>query len=362
MIETRPRISFNEDGVCNACQWAEAKKEEVDWEFRQNELNALVQKYKLRNANKFDVILPSSGGKDSSYVAYQVKEKLKMNPLMVTISPPLPYDIGTKNLEESLKRGFDHIKITANYEVGRVIAKKAFVEQGQPLMAWIISVQTAIFKTAVLFDIPFVMFGEEGETEYGGSSALKNRATYDIEDSIKLYLSGNDPKKFVEEYGFNDKDLFWWTYPSEQDFRKLDPAIAKWSYFENWNPYRNYTVAKEFMGLAESSERSIGTYNNFSQTDTKLYDLHSYLMFLKFGFGRCTQDVCIDIRRGAITRKQAINLIKAYDGEYPESLINDYLEYFRMTKEEFDAVIDKWANKDLLTKIDGRWRKNFEIK
>jgi len=84
-------------------------------------------------------------------------------------------------------------------------------------------------------------------------------------------------------------------------------------------------------------------------------------MFLKFGFGRCTQDVCIDIRRGAITRKQGINLIKAFDGEYPEALIGDYLEYFRMTREEFDAVIDKSANKDLLRKVDGRWKLNFEI-
>jgi len=347
--------------VCNACQWSEAKKEEVDWDSRQKELQALVDKYQKRNSDKFDIILPSSGGKDSSYVAYQVKEKLGMRPLMVTVHPPMAYEIGVKNLEESLKRGFDHVRVTPNYEVGRVMARKAFVEQGQPLMAWIISVQTAIFRMAVLFDIPFVMFGEEGETEYGGSSALKNKATYGIEESVKLYLSGNDPRKLAEEHGFEEKDLFWWTYPSEDSFRKLDPAIAKWSYFENWNPYRNYQVSKEFMGLSESEERSIGTYNNFAQTDTKLYDLHAYLMFLKFGFGRCTQDVCIDIRRGAITRKQAINLVKAYDGEYPEKLIPEYLEYFRMTQEEFDSVIDKWANKNVLTKVNGRWKKHFEI-
>jgi len=360
MIEPRPRISFNNEGVCNACEWVNAKKEVVDWDARAKELSDLVTKYK--SSNKFDIILPSSGGKDSSYVAYKVKEELKMNPLMVTVNPPLAYDVGVKNLEESLKRGFDHIRITPNYEVGRIIAKKAFIELGQPLLAWITSVQTAIFRMAVIFDIPFVMFGEEGETEYGGSTKLKNKATYDIEDSIKLYLSGNDPREFVKEYNFSEKDLFWFTYPSEDEFRNLKPAIAKWSYFENWNSYRNYLVSKEHMGLSESSERSIGTYNNFAQTDTKLYDLHTYLMFLKFGFGRCSQDVGIDIRRGAITRKQAINLVKMYDGEYPEKYIEEYMEYFKMTRQEFDDVIDKWANKEVLKKVEGRWVKNFDIK
>lgn len=361
MIETRPRISFNENGVCNACQWADEKKEDVNWDQRQLELQALVEKFKARNKGRFEVILPSSGGKDSSYVAYQVKEKLGLKPLMVTVHPPLAYDLGTRNLEESLKRGFDHIGVTPNYEVGRMIAKSALVELGQPLMAWIMAVQTVIFKLAVIFDIPFVMFGEEGETEYGGSSALKNKATYDIEESIRLYLSGVDPRDFLKGPTVNEADLYWWKYPTVEEFRRLDPAIAKWSYFENWNPYRNYMVSKEFMGLSESEERSIGTYNNFSQKDTKLYDLHTYLMFLKFGFGRCTQDVCIDIRRGAITRKQALNLVKAYDGEFPEEHVEEYLEYFRMTRAEFDQVIDRWANKDVLIKKNGRWEKNFEL-
>jgi N-acetyl sugar amidotransferase len=361
MLSTRPRLVLDEDGICNACRWAEEKKEEVDWVSREKELKALVEKYKQRNKNKFDILIPSSGGKDSSYVAYQVKEKLGMHPLLATLQPPLPYDIGTKNLEESIKRGFDHIRITPNYEIGRIIAKKSFIEQGQPLMAWIMAVQTSIFKLAVLFDIPFVMFGEEGETEYGGSETLKNKATYSIEESITLYLSGNNPKEFVKEYNFTDQDLYWWTYPTEDEFRKLNPAIAKWSYFENWNPYRNYMVSKEKMGLSETDQRSIGTYTNFAQTDTKLYDLHVYLMFLKFGFGRCTQDVSIDIRRGAITRKQGVNLIKMYDGEYPEVHTNEYLDYFKMTKKEFDDVIDKFANKNILRKFNGKWIRNFEI-
>ena len=361
VFSTRPRITFDENGLCSACQWMKAKKEEVDWNKREKELDELINKYKARSLDKFDVIAPSSGGKDSSYVAWQLKEKLGLKPLLATVNPPLPYDVGIQNLEESIKRGFDHIRITPNYEMGRVIAKKAFMELGQPLMAWMMSVQTTLFRLAVLFDIPFVMFGEEGEAEYGGSKELQNKATYGIEESIKLYLSGNTPKDFIKEYGFSDKDLYWWSYPSKEEFRALEPAIAHWSYFESWDSIRNYELARDKMGLRGTGIRSIGTYNDFAQTDTKLYDLHVYLMFLKFGFGRCTQDVCIDIRRGAMTRQDGIELVKKYDGEYPDVHIVDYLEYFRMKQAEFDAVIDKWANKDLFEKVGGRWMPKFEL-
>ena len=101
------------------------------------------------------------------------------------------------------------------------------------------------------------------------------------------------------------------------------------------------------------------TFTNFSQNDQALYALHAYLMYLKFGFGRATQDAGIEIRRGAMTRDQALNLVKMYDNSYPDQLINTYLDYYKMTKDEFDAVLDKYANKNLFEKIDGIWSPKF---
>ena len=84
-------------------------------------------------------------------------------------------------------------------------------------------------------------------------------------------------------------------------------------------------------------------------------------MYLKFGFGRATQDAGIDIRRGAMTREQAIQLVNIYDNQLPEEYLDEYLEYFQMSKDEFNEVIDKWANKDLFEKIDNKWIPSFEI-
>jgi hypothetical protein len=85
-------------------------------------------------------------------------------------------------------------------------------------------------------------------------------------------------------------------------------------------------------------------------------------MYLKFGFGRALQDAGIEIRRGSMTRDQAINLVNLYDGHYPESNLETYLDYYQMTKKEFDDVLDIHANKSLFEKSDGVWKPKFEIK
>jgi len=84
-------------------------------------------------------------------------------------------------------------------------------------------------------------------------------------------------------------------------------------------------------------------------------------MYLKFGFGRANQDACIEVRRGAMTRDQAVNLVRLYDGQYPLEYIGSYLAYYQMTPQEFDAVLDRHVNRTLFEKIEGRWKPKFII-
>ena len=126
--------------------------------------------------------------------------------------------------------------------------------------------------------------------------------------------------------------------------------------------YKNYLLAKEQYNLEEIDESNSGTFTNFAQNDQALYALHAYLMYLKFGFGRATQDAGIEIRRGAMTRDQAINLVNIYDGRFPSENIDKYLKYYQMSKKEFNKTIDKWANKKIFYKSKkGYWLPKFKI-
>jgi len=359
-MSTRPRITFDKRGWCNACQWMEEKKN-FDWNTRSRELEVLLDKYRS-NTDNFDCVVPVSGGKDGSYIAYTLKHKYGMNPLTITVTPPLSLDIGDRNLKNFIGSGYNHIQINPDVNIMQQLNKIGFIDKGFPYYGWLIAIQTAVIRTALSFNIPLLFYGEDGEVEYGGSTVTKNNSLLSIEYQKDVWFEGGYDLVTNKLNKKNKSDLYFWTFPSNEEISEKELHTATWSYFEPWDPYRNYITAKKYCGLQENKEAGLGTFTNFAQNDQSLYTLHTYIMYLKFGFGRATQDAGIEIRRGAMDRDQAINLVRIYDGHYPEEFIETYLDYYEMTKDEFDIVLDRWANKDLFEKVNGRWSPTFEIK
>ncbi len=358
-MSTRPRITFDSRGWCNACQWME-EKATLDWTSRQHELEAIINKYRSTTGG-FDCIVPVSGGKDGSYVSHQLKHKYGMHPLAVTVTPALSLDLGNTNLRNYIDSGYNHIQISPDAKVMRVLNRLGFIEKGFPYFGWLIAVQAAVVRLAVNLNIPLLFYGEDGEVEYGGSTESKNRALYNVGYMKNIYLEGGY-ELVLRSSGFSQSELYFFMFPTDEELKGRHLIITHWSYFESWDPYRNYLTAKEHCGLQEAPTNSSGTFTNFSQNDQALYALHTYMMYLKFGFGRATQDAGIEIRRGAMTRDQAVNLVRLFDGHYPIEFIETYLDYYQMTQEEFNSVLDRWVNQRLFTKNDGRWTPNFVVR
>lgn len=357
-MSTRPRITFDHRGWCNACQWMEEKKT-LDWQSRGRELAVILDKYRSRNGG-FDCIVPVSGGKDGSYVSHQLKHEYGMHPLAVTITPALSLELGNMNLRNYIESGYNHIQINPDARVMQILNRQGFIEKGFPYYGWLTAIQAGVVRLAVNLNIPLLFYGEDGEVEYGGSTESKNRAVYDIAYMKRIYLEGGH-EKVLRSSGLSDSELYFFLFPNETELAGKDLQITHWSYFESWDPYRNYLVAKEHCGLQEADANNTGTFTNFSQNDQALYSLHTYMMYIKFGFGRATQDAGIEIRRGAMTRDQAVNLVRLYDGHYPEEYLETYLDYYQMDQNEFDAVIDRWVNKELFTKENGRWKPLYNV-
>ena len=357
-MSTRPRITLDTRGRCNACVWTE-KKKTLDWDARQVELVNLLEKHR-RNDGEFDCLVPVSGGKDGSYVAYNLKHKYGMNPLCVTVTPALPLPLGDQNLRAFVESGYNHISINPDHEAMRALNKSGFIEMGFPYYGWLISIHTAVIRTATVFGIDLIFYGEDGEVEYGGSTETSKNPIYDVHYQKKVYLEGGY-EKVLASSGLTANELNFFRFPKDDELNKHALQLTHWSYFENWDPYRNYLVAKEHCGLKEAEDSNAGTFTNFSQNDQELYALHTYLMYLKFGFGRANQDACIEVRRGAMDREQAVNLVRLYDGHYPEEFMQRYLAYYQMTQTEFDAVLDRYANQDLFEKTDDRWKPKFVV-
>ncbi len=357
-MSTRPRITFDTRGWCNACVWTE-KKKTLDWTSRQKELEQLLDKHR-RSDGGFDCLVPVSGGKDGSYVAYNLKHKYGMNPLALTITPALALELGEQNLKAFVASGYNHITVNPAYEAMRVLNRVGLLEMGFPYYGWLISIQAGVVRMANKLGLGLIFYGEDGEVEYGGTTETDKNPIYDVQYMKKIYLEGGY-EKVLKESGLPESDLFFFRFPDDEDLQRTPIDITHWSYFENWDPYRNYLVAKEHCGLKEAESSNAGTFTNFSQNDQALYALHTYFMYLKFGFGRATQDASIEVRRGAMDRQQAVNLVRLYDGHYPHEYIDTYLDYYRISRAVFDAALDKYAHKDLFEKVDGYWKPRFIV-
>jgi N-acetyl sugar amidotransferase len=357
-MSTRPRITFDERGWCNACRWSEQKRS-LDWDTRQSQLETLLDRHRSPAAT-FDCIVPVSGGKDGSYVAHTLKTRYGMNPLTVTVNPALPLPLGQRNLQAFADSGFTLLAVNPDPEAMRQLNRIGFEEMGFPYYGWLIAIHTAVIRVAKSFGIELLFYGEDGEVEYGGSTETAHDPVYGMDYQRRVYLEGGYDR-VLERCDLSASALHFFTFPTENETAGFELDITHWSYFENWDPYRNYLVAKEHCGLAENEDSNAGTFTNFAQNDQSLYALHTYLMYLKFGFGRANQDAAIEIRRGAMDRAQAVNLVNLYDGRYPEEFIEQYLDHYRMSQSEFEAVLDRYANRDLFEKVDGRWRPKFQV-
>ena len=356
----RPRITIDEDGVCSACRHAERKYKDIDWEVREAELIQMLDKHRSKDGSH-DVIVPVSGGKDSGYVAHQLKYVYGMNPLTVTWSPIIYTDIGWKNLRNFIDSGFDNIMGTPNGRVNRILTRLSFEYRGDPFQPFVYGAKAFPLRMAVKHNIPLVMYGEDGEVEYGGSTKNANRAKIDLEqDLTKFYFSSVAPDDWVE-FGLTDADMMPYMLPSIEDIKRVGVEHHHFSYYKKWVPQENYYYAVEHAGFEANSERSEGTYSKYASLDDRLDGFHYYLGFVKFGLGRATSDAAHEIRDGHLTREEGVALVRRYDGEFPGKYYDEFLEFIDISQDRFWEVVDSWRTPHLWEELNGEWKLKYQV-
>ena len=80
------------------------KKKKIRLEEEARIFNYYFRRAKKNKIGNYDCLVPVSGGKDGTYVAYQLREKYASNILTVTSRPPLELDVGEKNLKNFIQK------------------------------------------------------------------------------------------------------------------------------------------------------------------------------------------------------------------------------------------------------------------
>ena len=363
--EEKKLISFNEEGVCSACEYKEVKDTKIDWKERQSLLKELCEKYRSRNGS-YDVVVPGSGGKDSVFTSHILKHKYNMNPLTITWSPHQYTNIGWQNFQQWINAGFSNILLSPNGKLHRLLTKKAFLNLCHPFQPFIIGQKICGPKYAALHKVPFVMYGEH-PSEYGDrideAFEPKMREHYFVDDTNidNLILGGESARKICTENNFNISDMSDYLPVKPSIIKELDISVYHLSYYLKWDPQEVYYYAAEKTGFKSNTERTQGSYSKYSSIDDKLDTLHYYTTLIKFGIGRATYDASQEIRTNKITREEGVALVKKYDLEFPDLYFNDTLEYMNITSDQFWETIDKNRPEHIWEKKDNFWKLKKQV-
>ena len=351
--DTRPRIEFDEEGVCNACRYAELK-ERIDWDARREELLELIEPHRSTDGS-WDCVVPWSGGKDSSTIAYRLKFEYGLNPLLVTFSPLLVNEVGAANREALVQLGFDHVFFRPNQRVHRHLARRFTIERGNPKVAWDAGINAIPVQVALRYGIKLIFYAEHGESEYGGRVLSDEHSKRRDLTEVIEHQVGDDPRNWVDEV-VSEADLNPYVYPDAAAVEEQGLRAYYFAYFHRWSMYENFKFISEKIPFRTRADgRTPGTFTDFDSLDDLSDDLYYYFQYVKFGFGRTIRDASRFIQNGHMTREEGLELARRYDGEFPEEHLDAMLDYLSMTREDLDAVIDLHRNPELWSKDDGEW-------
>ena len=355
MPDTRPGITFDENGVCCACNHYKLRSS-IDYKVRFREFEQLCDKYRGMNGSKnYDCAVACSGGKDSHYQVYMLKEVMGMNPIIFTVEDNFPMTEAGKHNLKNISEAFGCTIISCKPEIRsqKAIMRRTFEKYGKP--TWLLDrlIYTFPLHMAVKFNTPLLCYGENVSYEYGGAGDAE---TYSAREQINNGVAIGIPVEELVGDGVTEKDLSLTVAPEPRDMQKLDPFYL--SYFVDWNSYRNYQFAKSrgFHDLTHEWERSHHV-ENFDQIDSRAYLVHSWLKYPKFGHATATDYCARAIRYGLMSREQAVALVNARDGNLDPLCVRDFCEFLGYTEQEFYAIIDGFYNREIFYKDDlGRWK------
>lgn len=363
----KPTIKLDENGICDACNFAKYKNNEVDWEERERSLIVLLDKYRSRNSS-YDILVPGSGGKDSVFASHILKYKYNMNPLTVTWAPHLYTDVGFKNFEGWLhKGGFDNFLFTPDGKVHRKLTQLAYRNLLHPFQPFVIGQKYFAPKMALRFNIPLVFYGEN-EAEYGNSIKENNTSKRDE----KYFTSNSSTNKdlffggvhidSLKKYSIEKENLTPYLPLEEDALHKNNIQVHYLGYYMKWVPQECYYYSVEHTGFIANDERTEGTYSKYNSIDDKTDGFHYWTTYIKFGIGRTTYDASQEVRNGHITREEAVALVNRYDGEFPKRYFNEFLEYLDIDKEEFFDIANSFRSPHLWKKEGDKYILRHKVK
>lgn len=344
----RPNVIFNK-GLCPSCYYIKRNENEIFWNKRLNLLKEVILKYKNLN-NKFDCIVGVSGGKDSVRQALWVRDKLKMNPLLVCLSypPQQVTNIGAENISNLINLGFDVIISSLAPKTWKNLMKESFLKFANWAKPTELALFSSVPQAAIKFNIPLIFWGENVGLQVG-DMASTSKKEYDGNNLRKLNTLNSGDLSWIKSKKFKPQDLVPYRYPSEKEFKKnkIQIIYLGW-FFKDWSMLNNAKSSiVEGLKIRDKKFKNYGDLFRTSSLDEDWVTFNQLIKYYKFGFGRATEYLNEEIRIGNISRKDAAKIAQKYDGKFSKKIIKDFCNFIEISPVLFWSVVKKNTNKRL---------------
>lgn len=354
MPETQEGVTFDEFGVCMACQSSEHKIR-IDWAKRRQELEKILEQARNESSGAYDCIVPISGGKDSVFQLHVLRRIYDMRVLTVTFSHNWYSEIGWYNLQNALHEfNCDNIMFTPNRSLVNRLAKRSLSQIGDACWHCHAGVGSFPLQVAVKFDIPLLIWGESTNETSGRGSHECPMHTYDREYFQKV-SSKKKPEEMVSGE-ISKEELSIFTLPTEEEIDRVGVKGIHLGDYMFWDEERQTEFITSEYGWKQ--ERVEGAYKQYKSVECIMPGVHDLACFLKRGYGRATFQACLDVRNGLMTREEGFELATKIERERPGAL-DYYLKITGYTESEFKQILQSLKHSSL-GEIDIRYNNSEE--
>jgi glutamine---fructose-6-phosphate transaminase (isomerizing) len=313
--ETMPFIAFDEDGVCNYCHNYKPRNHPRPKE----ELFALIEPFRRKNGD--EVIVPFSGGRDSSYGLHLIVNELGLRPITYTYDWGMVTDLGRRNVSRmSSKLGVENIIVAAD-----ITKKRDYIRRN--LNAWLKSPHLGMLSVLTAGDKHFFRHIETIKRQTGITLNLWGINPLEVTHFKSGFLGV--PPDFAEERVYSHGAMKQLRYQS----LRLRAMLQSPGYFNRSIPdtllgeyYRSFTNKSDYFHvfdywrwdeqLIESTLDREYEWEHAPDTQTtwRIGDgtaaFYNYAYYTIAGFSEHDTFRSNQVREGDLTREQALRLVE----------------------------------------------------
>ncbi len=336
-------ITFDEQGICSGCRIHE-EKDQINWAEREQKLKKILATYKNKSGNNYDCIIPVSGGKDSYFIVHMIKKVYGMNPLLVSYNKQYNTKEGIRNLSNlRTELDCDIIYLTVDPEKVKKITRATLREMGS--MYWHCIAGQTVFpvQVAVRFKIPLIIWGAHQGCDQVGMFSHLDEVEMTRKYRKEHDLIGFEAEDLISDSMFlKEEDLKAFMYPHDKEIEKVGVRGIYLNNYVRWDSKKQHELMIKLYNYKTAKQKR--TFDTYNDIDCFHYsDIHDYIKFLKWGYGKVTDHACREIRLKRMTREQGIALVEAFQNKEPETL-QLFLDWMAMTKRGFYHFINLHRN------------------